>query len=38
MAASSYGMWQIWFLGLFGSCAACFGLASSLLLQRDKQA
>jgi O-antigen ligase len=38
MAASSYGLWQIWFLGLFGSCAAYFGLSSSVLLRRDKQA
>jgi O-antigen ligase len=38
MAASSYGLWQIWYLALFGSCAAYFGLASSLPHERDKEA
>jgi O-antigen ligase len=31
MAASSYGMWQIWFVSMFGFCAALFGLGASLL-------
>jgi len=30
MAASSYGMWQIWFIALFGLCAVFFGLATHL--------
>jgi O-antigen ligase len=29
MAASSYGMWQIWFACLFGMCLALFGLAAA---------
>jgi O-antigen ligase len=28
MAASSYGMWQIWFVGLFALCAALFGVGA----------
>jgi O-antigen ligase len=31
MAASSYGMWQLWFIALFGFCAALFGLGCRLL-------
>jgi O-antigen ligase len=29
-AASSYGMWQIWFVGAFGFCAVLFGLSARL--------
>ncbi len=35
MAASSYGMWQIWFASLFGLCAALFGLGASLARTRS---
>lgn len=35
MAASSYGMWQTWFVGTFGLCAALFGLGESLILKRE---
>jgi O-antigen ligase len=35
MAASSYGMWQIWFVSMFGFCAALFGLGASLLGKRS---
>jgi O-antigen ligase len=31
MAASSYGMWQLWFIALFGFCAVLFGLGCRLL-------
>lgn len=34
MAASSYGMWQIWFVSMFGFCAALFGLGRTLMLTR----
>ncbi len=34
MAASSYGMWQFWFIALFGFCAALFGLSGRLLDER----
>jgi O-antigen ligase len=29
-AASSYSMWQIWFVGAFGFCAVLFGLSACL--------
>jgi O-antigen ligase len=29
-AASSYGMWQIWFVGAFGFCAVLYGLSARL--------
>jgi O-antigen ligase len=35
MAASSYGMWQIWFASLFGLCAALFGLGAALARTRS---
>jgi O-antigen ligase len=35
MAASSYGMWQIWFATLFGLCAAMFGLGATLVRTRS---
>ncbi len=35
MAASSYGMWQIWFVAMFGLAAALVGLGLSLLAKRD---
>ncbi len=31
MAASSYGMWQIWFVSMFGFAAALFVLGASLI-------
>jgi hypothetical protein len=31
MAASSFGIWQFWFMALFGYCAMLFGLGSRLL-------
>ena len=34
MAASSYGMWQIWFVSMFGFSAALFGLGRTLMLGR----
>jgi len=34
-AASSYGMWQIWFVAMFGFCATLFSLSASLALKRD---
>ncbi|HEX9881534.1 MAG TPA: O-antigen ligase family protein [Hyphomicrobium sp.] len=34
MAASSYGMWQIWFVSMFGLTAALVGLGASLLATR----
>jgi hypothetical protein len=34
MAASSYGMWQIWFVSLFGFGAALFALGANLLAKR----
>jgi hypothetical protein len=34
MAASSYGMWQIWFVSMFGMSAALFGLGRTLMLGR----
>jgi O-antigen ligase len=38
MAASSYGMWQIWFLAMFGLCAALFALGAELNCKRDRAA
>jgi O-antigen ligase len=34
MAASSYGMWQIWFVGLFAMCAALFGVGITAMRTR----
>jgi O-antigen ligase len=34
MAASSYGMWQYWYLAMFGLCAATFGVGARLLEDR----
>ncbi len=36
MAASSYGMWQTWFVSLFGVTAAIFALGSVLLAGRSQ--
>jgi O-antigen ligase len=36
MAASSYGMWQIWFVSMFGFCAALFGLGAVLMGERSR--
>lgn len=36
MAASSYGMWQSWFMSLFGFTAALVGLGAALMARRDK--
>lgn len=38
MAASSYGMWQIWFIAMFGLCAALFVLGAELNCKRDRPA
>jgi O-antigen ligase len=38
MAASSYGMWQIWFIAMFGLCAALFALGAALNCKRDRTA
>ena len=38
MAASSYGMWQIWFIAMFGLCAALFALGAELNSKRDRAA
>ena len=38
MAASSYGMWQIWFIAMFGLCAALFALGAELNSKRDRPA
>lgn len=35
MAASSYGMWQIWFVSMFALTAALFGLGASLIAKRN---
>jgi len=35
MAASSYGMWQIWFIAMFGLCAALFALGADLWRKRE---
>ena len=35
MAASSYGMWQIWFIAMFGLCAALFALGANLVIKRE---
>ncbi len=34
LAASSYGMWQPWFMALFGFCAVLFGLGGRLFDER----
>ena len=31
MAATSYGMWQLWFMALFGLCAVLFSVGARLL-------
>jgi len=36
MGASSYGMWQSWFVGMFGFAASLVGLGMSLLLARGR--
>jgi O-antigen ligase len=36
MAASSYGMWQGWFVAMFGIAAALFGLGAQLLAKRGR--
>jgi O-antigen ligase len=36
MAASSYGMWQSWFMSLFGFTATLVGLGASLMATRKK--
>ena len=33
MAASSYGMWQIWFVAMYGLGVALFGLGASLVVK-----
>ena len=38
MAASSYGMWQIWFIAMFGLCAALFALGADLSRKRKPSA
>jgi O-antigen ligase len=38
MAASSYGMWQIWFVGLFALCAALFGIGAIAVNTRPPDA
>jgi O-antigen ligase len=38
MAASSYGMWQIWFIATFGLCAVLFVLGANLSLKRGSAA
>ena len=38
MAASSYGMWQIWFIAMFGLCAVVFALGSELSRKREPSA
>jgi hypothetical protein len=38
MAASSYGMWQSWFMSMFGMTAALLALGTSLMLGRDEPA
>jgi O-antigen ligase len=35
MAASSYGMWQIWFIAMFGLSAALFALGADLSRKRS---
>jgi O-antigen ligase len=35
MAASSYGMWQVWFIAMFGFTAAIFGLGARLLAKHN---
>jgi O-antigen ligase len=36
LAASSYGMWQIWFIAMFGLGAVFFALGADLNLRREK--
>jgi hypothetical protein len=31
MAATSYGMWQLWFMALFGLCAVLFSVGARML-------
>jgi hypothetical protein len=38
MASSSYGMWQIWFIAMFGLCAALFALGTDLSRKREPSA
>jgi O-antigen ligase len=38
MAASSYGMWQIWFIAMFGLSAALFALGAELNCKRARPA
>jgi len=35
MAASSFGMWQIWFVSMFGLCAVLFELGATAVLKRN---
>lgn len=35
MAATSYGMWQYWFMALFGLCLVTFWVGAGLLAQRN---
>ena len=35
MAAASYGMWQFWFVSMFGLCAALFALGANLSVKRE---
>jgi hypothetical protein len=35
MAAASYGMWQYWFMALYGFCLVTFGIGARLLAQRS---
>ncbi len=35
IVSSSYGMWQIWFIAMFGLCAAYFALGANLILKRE---
>jgi O-Antigen ligase len=37
MAASSYGMWQSWFVAMFGMTAALFALGAQLLAERYRR-
>ena len=36
MAASSYGMWQYWYLAMFGLCAVVLGVSARLLEDRTR--
>lgn len=35
MASASYGMWQFWYMALFGFCAVAFSIGARLLEQRN---